>query len=565
MKVIVIGGVAAGPKAASKIIRNNPEAEVTIIEKGEFLSYAGCGLPYYISGVVKEQKELMSTPIGIVRDSVFFQNVKNVNVLNHTEAVAIDRKNKTVKIKRANETEEELPYDKLVLATGASPVKPQLPGMTLKNIFTLHEVEDAEGIKNMLSENRVIDAVIIGGGLIGVEMAEALAERGCRVSIVEMLDQILPMFDSEIAALMEKRFEEKGIKILTGTKVLCFDGGKEVHKVMTEREPLTADMVIMSVGVRPNVSLAVSCGLETGKTGAMKVNPQMQTSDPNIYAAGDCTETVNLITNKPAFIPRGATANKHGRVAANDICGIKDGFRGVLGSTICKIFDFTAAKTGLSEREARLAGFDPVICLSPAPDRAHFMPEAKLLYLKLVANRKTRKLLGAQAAGSGVCDKRIDTAATAISAGMTIDDMANLDLCHAPPYAPAMDNMIVAANILRNKLDGVMIGIKPKGAKKKVEKKGSSVLLLDVRSPAEVAENKIEPSMNIPLGKLRSEIEKLDVFKDWEIIVLCKISLRGYEAALILKSKGFENVKVMDGGILMWPYAGRRKIQGGEK
>jgi NADPH-dependent 2,4-dienoyl-CoA reductase/sulfur reductase-like enzyme/rhodanese-related sulfurtransferase len=558
MKAVVIGGVAAGPKAASKIIRNNPDAEVTVIEKGEFLSYAGCGLPYYISGVVKEQKELMATPIGTVRDSVFFQNVKHVNVLNHTEATAIDRKNKTVKIKREDGKEEELSYDKLVLATGASPLRPNLPGMSLKNIFTLHGVEDAEGIKGLLSEGRALDAVIIGGGLIGVEMAEALLERGCRVNIIEMQNQILPMFDPEIAALMEKRFEEKGIKILTGTKVMGFDGKEKVHKVMTDREPVNADMVIMSVGVRPNVALGTACGLETGITGAMKINEKMQTTDPDIYAVGDCAETVNLVTGKPAFVPLGSTANKHGRVAANNICGINDEFHGVLGSTICKFFDFTAAKTGLSEKEAIAAGFDTEICLSPAPDRAHFMPEAKLLYLKLVADKKTRKLLGAQAAGPGACDKRMDTSAAAITAGMTIDDVANLDLCYAPPYAPAMDNLIVAANILRNKLDGLMEGIRPEEVKKEIGSK-KSLLLLDVRSPAEVEEMKIEPSMNIPLGKLRSDIGKLEVFKDWEIIVFCKISLRGYEAALILKSEGFENVKVMDGGILMWPYAGRHE------
>jgi NADPH-dependent 2,4-dienoyl-CoA reductase/sulfur reductase-like enzyme/rhodanese-related sulfurtransferase len=559
MKAVVIGGVAAGPKAASKIIRNDPKAEVKIIEKGEFLSYAGCGLPYYISGVVKEQKELMATPVGTVRDSVFFQKVKHVNVLNHTEALSIDRKNKTVKIKQNNGKEEELQYDKLVLATGASPVWPQLPGMSLKNIFTLHGVEDAEGIKGMLSEGRALDAVIIGGGLIGVEMAEALSECGCRVSILEMQNQILPMFDSEIAALLEKRFEEKGIKILTGTKVMGFDGKEKVHKVMTDREPVNADMVIMSVGVRPNVSLGVACGLETGKTGAMKVNEKLQTSDPDIYAVGDCAETVNLVTGSPAFVPLGSTANKHGRVAANNICGMKDEFHGVLGSTICKFFDFTAAKTGLSEKEAKAAGFETEICLAPAPDKAHFMPEAKLLYLKLIADKKTRKLLGAQAAGPGVCDKRIDTAATALTAGMTIDEVANLDLCYAPPYAPAMDNLIVAANILRNKLDGFMTGIRPEDVKRKIASSENSVLLLDVRSPGEVEQMKIDPSMNIPLGKLRSEISKLEPCRDWEIIVFCKISLRGYEAALILKSEGFENVKVMDGGILMWPYAGRHE------
>jgi rhodanese-related sulfurtransferase len=421
-------------------------------------------------------------------------------------------------------------------------------------------VEDAEGIKEMLSQSRAVDAVIIGGGLIGVEMAEALSERGCRVSIVEMQNQILSMFDPEMAALMEKYFEEKGIKILTGTKVLGFEGDDTVRKVITDRGSVSADMVIMSVGVRPNVSLAENCGLETGAAGTIKVNGKMQTSDPDIYAAGDCTEVKNRLTGKAAFVPLGSTANKQGRVAANNICGINDEFPGVLGSTICKFFDFNAAKSGLSETEAVKAGFEPVIALSPAPDRAHFMPDAKLLYLKLVADRKTRKLLGAQAMGPGDGAKRIDTAATAISCGMTIDEVANLDLCYAPPYSPAMDNLLVAANILRNKLDGLMDGIKPEIVKAKVDA-GEDCLLLDVRSPAEVATVKVEPSLNIPLGKLRSEIKQLEEYKKREIIVFCKISLRGYEAGLILKAEGFKNVKVMDGGILMWPYAGRRREQ----
>ncbi len=558
MKVIVIGGVAAGPKAASKIIRNNPEAEVTIIEKGEFLSYAGCGLPYYISGEVKEQKELMATPIGTVRDSAFFHNVKNVKVLNHTEVTSINTSKKTVSVLKEDGTSSELVYDKLVLAVGAVPLIPPLPGIKLKNIFTLHGVEDAEGIKSLVSDSKAIDTVIIGGGLIGVEMAEALSKHGCRVSIVEMQDQILPMFDPEMAALMEKYFEEKGIKILTGTKVLGFEGRDTVEKVLTTHNAISADMVIMSVGVRPNTALAQGCGIDIGSTGAIHVNEKMQTSVVDVYAVGDCAETTHLVTGKQVYIPLGSTANKQGRVVANNICGIKDSFPGVLGSTTCKFFDFNIGKTGLSEKEAKAVGFDAVTCLAPSPDRAHFMPEAKLLYLKMIADRKTRKLLGLQAAGPGCGDKRIDTAAASISAGMTVDQVANLDLCYAPPYAPAMDNFIVAANIIRNKLDGLMEGITPTEVKAKVDA-GEDCLLLDVRSPQEVAAMKIESSLNIPLGKLRSRINELENYKTREVIVFCKISLRGYEAAIILKSRGFKNVKVMDGGILMWPYTGRRQ------
>ncbi len=551
MKVIVIGGVAAGPKIASKIIRNCPEAEVTIVEKGEFLSYAGCGLPYYISGEVKEQKELMATAVGTVRDSVFFQNVKNVKVLNHTVATKIDRKNKKVTIKTKNGDEKELDYDKLAIATGANPVKPPIQGINLKNIFSLHGVEDAEGIKAKLGEHKAIDAVIVGGGLIGVEVAEAIVECGGRVTIVEMLPQILPMLDPEIAALAEKHFEANGVRIMTSTKVMGFDGKEQVQKVITDKETLNADIVILAIGVRPNVELAESCGLELGTTGAIKVNPQMQTSDPDIYAAGDCVECQNRITKKPCYVPLGSTANKQGRVAANNICGGNDSFPGIVGSSVCKIFNFSAARTGLSEKQATEAGYDVVTCLAPAPDKAHFMSTMKPLLLKLIADKKSRKLLGAQATGPGVADKRIDVAATAITAGMTVDDIANLDLSYAPPYAPAVDNIITAANIIRNKIDGLMNGITSAEVKAKIDNK-EDCILLDVRSPGEVEQMRIEPCVHIPLGKLRSNLDKLP--KDKEIITFCKISLRGYEAALILKNAGFKNVKVMDGGLLMWPY-----------
>ncbi len=556
MKVVVIGGVAAGPKTASRIIRNNPDTEVTIIEKGEFLSYAGCGLPYYVSGEVKEQKELMSTPVGTVRDSVFFQNVKNVKVLNRTIATKIDKEKKVVCVNSPN-GEECIPYDKVVIATGSTPVKPPMQGIDLKNIFTLHGVEDAEGIKALLAEHTAKDAVIVGGGLIGVEMAEALTQTGCRVTIVELLPQILTMLDPEMAILVEKHFEAKGVKISTTTKVLSFDGNDKVETVMTDKGAIPADLVILAIGVTPNTQLAKDAGLEIGETRAIKVNDKMQTSDENIYAAGDCVECVNRITNKSCYVPLGSTANKQGRVAANNICGVRDSFPGVIGSSVCKVFDFNVARTGLGEKAAKDAGFDIEVALAPAPDKPHFMSTFKPLMLKLIADKKTRKVLGAQAVGMGVADKRMDIAATAISAGMTIDDVANLDLCYAPPYAPAMDNIITAANVLRNKLDGMMTGISSADVKAKLDN-GDDFIFLDVRSPAELEQMKMACDFtHIPLGKVRTSLDSLD--KNKEIIAFCKISLRGYEAALILNHAGFKDVKVMDGGILMWPY---KKIMG---
>ncbi len=550
MKVIVIGGVAAGPKAASRINRLCAEAEVTIIEKGELLSYAGCGLPYYISGQVKDSKELMSTPVGTVRDSAFFKNVKNANVLNHTEATAIHRKQKTVTVKnRAGET-QDLPYDKLVLATGAESAVPPIPGVELGNIYNLKDLHDADAIKATLAEHKAVNAVIVGGGLIGVEVAEAFHEMGCRISIVEFLPQILGMMDPEMAVLVEKHFEAKGVKILTSTRVTEFAGNGRVEKVITDQGELPADLVLLATGVRPAAKLAQDAGLEIGPTRAIAVTDRMQTSDPDIYAVGDCAEKKNMITGKAAYVPLGSTANKEGRVAANAICGVEDSFPGILGSAICKVFEYSVARTGLSEKEARDAGYDVVTCLAPAPDKPHFMPGARLLFFKLIADRTTRKLLGAQATGPGGADRRIDIAAMALTAGMTVDQLANADLVYAPPFSPAVDNIITAANILRNKIEGRMDGITPGEVLTMLERR-EDFTLLDVRSPAEREQMRIDGTVDIPLGALRGRLDEIDRSKP--VVAFCKISLRGYEAALILKKAGFSDVKVMDGGILMWP------------
>ncbi|MFO7937922.1 MAG: FAD-dependent oxidoreductase [Kiritimatiellia bacterium] len=550
MKVIVIGGVAAGPKTASRINRLCAEAEVTIVEKGEFLSYAGCGLPYYISGLVKDSKELMSTPVGTVRDSAFFRDVKNAEVLNHTEALKINRDAKSVTIKPESGDEKDLPFDKLVLATGAESALPPIPGVQLENIYNLKDIHDADRIKAKLEAHHAINAVIVGGGLIGVEVAEAFHEMGCRITVVEFQSQILSMMDPEMAGLVEKHLESKGVQVQTGTRVTEFRGKDSVEKVITDNGELAADIVIMAVGVRPATKLAADAGIEIGPTRAIAVNDQMRTSDPDIYAVGDCAEKKNIITGAPAYVPLGSTANKEGRVAANAICDRKDSFPGILGSAICKVFDYSVSRTGLGEKEAQEAGFDVVSCLAPAPDRPHFMPEAKALFLKLIADRQSRKLLGAQATGPGNADRRIDIISIALTAGMTVDQLGNADLTYAPPFSPAVDNIITAANIIRNKIDGYMDGIPPAEVLKMLES-GAEFTLLDVRSPKEWEMMRIKGSVHIPLGALRKRIDEID--KSKPVIAFCKISLRGYEAALILRKAGFEDVKVMDGGILMWP------------
>ncbi len=551
MKVVVIGGVAAGPKCASKIIRVCPQAEVTVIDRREIISFAGCGLPYYVSGVVEEQAELYATPIGVPRDPGFFQKVKNVRVLNRTEATSVDSANKTVQIKNLqNGQSSSLEYDKLVLATGASPIIPPIPGIELDGVHTLHSVEDAEAVKTAVEQRGAQRAVIVGGGLIGVETAEALVEKGCHVTMVEMLPQILPMLDWEMARQVALHMKSKGVDILTDTRAEEFLGeGSHVTKVKTSQGEIPADLVLLSVGVRPSVELAKQAGVKIGETGAIVVNDRMQTSNVDIYAAGDCVENKCLVNGRPAFVPLGSTANKQGRVAAMNICGMDDTFPGVVGSTICKVFDYAVARTGLSEAEAAASGFDVVTGLAPGPDAAHYMPQAKVLLLKLIADRASGRLLGVQATGPGEAAKRIDVAATAITAEMTLDQVSKLDLSYAPPYSPAMDNLITASDVLRNKIAGFAEGISPMDLKKKPE---DSYVFLDVRSPGEIAEVRLPGTVNIPLGALRSRLDELP--KDKEIIAFCKVSLRGYEAALILKAAGFQNVKFMDGGIAMWPY-----------
>jgi NADPH-dependent 2,4-dienoyl-CoA reductase/sulfur reductase-like enzyme/rhodanese-related sulfurtransferase len=557
MKIVIIGGVAAGPKAASRIMRMRPDADITVIEKGSFLSYAGCGLPYYISGEVKQQRNLMETPAGAVRDAAFFLSVKNVKVRNGTEALEIDRPNKRVR-SRVLATGEELwsSYDKLVLATGASPFIPKIPGVNSRNVFTLHGVYDAEGIKGILAEHLAKDVVIIGGGLIGVEATEALATHGCRITIVEMLPQILNMLDWEIARLVEKHMESKGVRVLTGTKALALENrdGKSdsVTHVRTDKGDLPADMVILSIGVRPNMEVAEKAGLMIGaRTGAIQVDDHMRTSDADIYAVGDCVECKDRLTGLPCFVPLGSTANKQGRVAAINICGGNESFPGILGSTVCKVFDFCVARTGLTEAGAKSLGYDVVTATAPGPDKAHYMPTSKPLLMKIVADKKTGKLLGVQATGPGEGAKRIDVAATAITAGMRLDDVAGLDLSYAPPYAPAIDNLITAVNVARNKRDGYMIGISAESVQHKLQR-GEDFVFLDVRSPQEHAQVRLPKSTLIPLGALRKKLSELP--KDKEIITFCAISLRGYEASLILRAAGFTNVKVLDGGVAMWPY-----------
>jgi len=552
LRVVVVGGVTAGPKAAAKIFRLVPDADITIVEKGSVMAYGGCGLPYYVSGVVRDQKSLISSPAGVVRDPVFFRQVMNVHVLNQTEALEVDRNAKAVRVRDAVTGREwRLPYDKLLLATGSSPFLP--PGLKteLKNVFTLHGVRDAEGIKTALADEMARDVVIVGGGLIGIEITEALVQKGARVTILEARPQILSVLDPDMARLVQRHMEAHGVRILTQAAARALEGKGKVSAVVTDAGPVPADLVILACGIRPNTELAVQAGLAIGATGAIAVNQYLQTSDPDIYAAGDCATALHRVTGKPYYLPLGSTASKQGRVAAVNICGGQEVFEGVVGTCICKVFDYTVARTGLGEAEARQHGFAVATALAAGPDREHFMPTARSLLLKLIVDRASRRLLGAQAVGPGAGDKRVDVAAMAIMAGLTVDRLAQADLCYAPSYAPAMDNIITAANLARNKLDGIMVTVSADEVYQML-KRGEEFVFLDVRTPEEYERVRLPRAVSMPLGALRGRMNELPQGRP--IVTFCDISLRGYEAALMLQAAGFANVRVMEGGMAAWPY-----------
>ena len=557
LKVVIVGGVACGPKTASRIKRLLPDAEVTIIEKGELLSYAGCGLPFYLSGEVHDYKELMCTPAGVVRDTHFFKMVKDVTVLNQTLVESINRNKKTIKaVNTLSGKAIDIEYDKLVLAVGGTPFIPPIKGIDLKGVNFLSTIDDARKIHDEEKNLKGKNAVIIGGGLIGIEVCESFVKQGMNVTIIEKMDRVLPaLLDPEMAYHVHNELQANNVTVLLNDAVVEIKGDDQgnVKSVKTTKTEVPSDLVLIAIGTKPNITLAKQAGIAIGTTGAIAVNEFLCTSDPDIYAGGDCVENIHLVSGKPIYAPMGSTANKHGRVIANNICGKKSMFKGVLGTAICKVFTMNVARTGLSEKQAKDEGYDFITVLNPSPDKAHFYPDAKLIIIKLIVDKKSRTLLGAQIVGPGDVAKRIEIVITSITNGAMIDNIANYDLAYAPPFSPAMDNIIHAANIAQNKLDGIGKSISPVEVKKKMDN-NEDFILLDVRSPQEYEEIRIDDTRVklIPLGKLRESLHQLD--KSKEIITFCKISLRGYEAQRILEGAGFRNVKFLDGGIVCWPY-----------
>ncbi|NLE46297.1 MAG: FAD-dependent oxidoreductase [Chloroflexi bacterium] len=554
IRIVVIGGVAAGPKAAARARRLDPDAEITIVEKDELLSYAGCGLPYYISGLVQDRRQLMTTPIGVLRDPKFFAQVKDIRVLNRTKAVSIDREVKEVVVESVDSGEvQRLPYDKLILATGADPVEPPIPGKDLQNVWRLKQVEDADRFRAKLQQPVCPSVVIIGGGLIGMEMTEAVVECKGAVTVVEMLPHVLPMIDADMASLVEKHMRDVGVTVVTGARVERMEGNEnaEAVRVVTTKGAFDAGLVLLSVGVRPNVSLARDAGLLIGASGGIHVNEYMQTTDRDIYAAGDCAEKSCSIRGTECFLPLGSVANKEGRVAGSNAVGHIERFPGVLGSTALKVFDWNVGRAGLSVEQARDLGIPVISATVAAPDRPHYYPGNKPIILKLVAEKSNRRLIGIQGVGPGDVMKRVDVAITAMAARMTVDDVANLDLAYAPPYSEAMDVLIHGANVLRNKLDGLMKGITSLELQS-MRTRGEDIFLLDVRSPDEHQMGAIPGSTLIPLGALRSRAGEIP--RDRRVVAYCKTSLRAWEGVRILAGQGIDNVEILDGGFLAWPY-----------
>ena len=554
-KIVIIGGVAAGPKVAARARRLDLAADITIVEKDTYISYAGCGMPFYLAGSVREFGHLFETSYGVARDEQYFLREKGVKVLTGNEAVDIDRKKKEVLVRNVKTGEESrLPYDSLVIATGATPFTPPLEGIGLKGVYRFNHPEDAKTIREVLGA--VNEAVVIGSGLIGIEAAEALREKKIFVTVVELREQILPiMLDKDLADVLALRLEEQGMEFRLGHKVLKIKGeGGKVTGVVTDHEELDADLVIMAVGVRPNVELARKAGLDIGKTGAIAVNGYLQTSDPDIYAVGDCVENTHLVSGQKVYMPMATYANRQGRmVADNIISGPKSELKGVLGTAVMKALGWNAGRTGLGERQAKDLGYNVVTVLNSNLDRTHYHPGSGMMLMKLIVDRDSRKVLGAQGIGPGEVVKRIDVAAAAISFGATVDELASLDLAYAPPFSTPIDPAHHIANTVRNKMDGLAKTITAKEVKEKLDR-GEDFIIVDVRTAQQFAPKHIDDPrvMLVTLGDIRERID--EVPRDKEIVVVCALGIRGYEAQRIFEGAGFKDVKFLEGGLQAWPY-----------
>jgi NADPH-dependent 2,4-dienoyl-CoA reductase/sulfur reductase-like enzyme/peroxiredoxin family protein/rhodanese-related sulfurtransferase/TusA-related sulfurtransferase len=540
-KIVIIGGVAGGASTAARLRRLSEEAEIIMLEKSNYISYANCGLPYYIGGIIEDRDNLF------VMTPQKFKEWLNVDVRTRNEVISIDRDRKKVLIRdHLNDKEYFESYDYLVLSPGSEPIRPPLSGIDSEGIFTLRTVNDTDNIYHFLKENLPRKAVVIGAGYIGLEMAENLQHRGLEVTVVEMAPQVLPPLDADMAALVQQYLYAVGMKLKLGSGVKQFQHTANGNLVveLNNGEMIETDLVILSIGVKPDLKLALEAGLDINK--GIVVNEKMQTSDPSIYALGDAVEVQHLVTGRPAFIPLAGPANKQGRIVANNISGSSDTYKGTQGTSVLKLFDMTAATTGANERVLKDAGVDYLSIIIHPNSHAGYYPGASPLSLKLLFSREGF-ILGAQAVGFSGVEKRIDVLATALRSGSSIYDLQELELAYAPPYSSAKDPVNMAGFVAANLLGGnyKVIGAADIDA---LDRERNQII--DVRESEEFELGAIAGAVNIPLGQLRNHLDKINPAKP--VITYCSVGLRSYLATRILTLNGFKDVRNLNGGFRIY-------------
>lgn len=551
-KVVIVGGVAAGASAATKARREDEFAEIVLLEKGPYVSFANCGLPYYISGEIESRDKL------IVTTPQMLEKRFNIKVLLRHEALGIDTNRHTVEVKDLEKNQlKELSYSSLILAPGAASIVPPFPGKDAPNFFQLRTIPDADTLYDFLSLEKPKRALVVGGGFIGLECLEAFMRRGLEVTLVEKLPHVLPNLDEDMAAYVEEGIRGLGARLILGKGVQAFerdDGGKIVKAFLEDGEAIECDLVLLAIGVRPDIRLAKEAGIEIGETGAIRVNDRMETSIPGIFAAGDAVESLNLVTGKPGWFALAGPANQQGRVAGANAVGKDLRFKGTLGTFIVRVGKTVAAKTGLSEKEARKEGIEVAKVLIHPRHHAGYYPGAKPLHMKVLAEKGTGRLLGAQVVGEEGVDKRIDVIATALFFGGRIQDLGDLSLAYAPPFGAARDPVNQAGLVGSHLVEGEMEVYDPlRAVKGKEDNPGSERVFLDVREPKEFQAGHIPGAWNVPLSSLRQNLDHLgEILKDKEAILYCSVGYRSYLAYRALKSRGFQKLKELLGGIISY-------------
>ncbi|HTP50411.1 MAG TPA: FAD-dependent oxidoreductase [Anaeromyxobacteraceae bacterium] len=551
-RLLIVGGVAAGATAAARARRIDESAEITVLERGPYVSYANCGLPYFISrDIEKRSRLLLQSPEG-------FQARYGVQVRLRTEAVEIDRTGRRVRA-RGPDGDSWFPYDRLILAQGGNPIVPGLPGVDAPHVFKLWTVPDMDRLHTFLEEQGPRRAVVVGGGFVGLEMAEAFRRRGLEVVVVELLPTVLSQMDRPFGVQVARELERNGVEVITGTGVRAIDqAGRSVE--LSDGRRLAADAVLLSVGVRPELELAKRAGLDLGPAGGVLVDDRLRTSDPSVYAAGDMVEVTHRISGRQVRLPLAGPANRQGRIAATNALGGDLRYRGVLGTNAVKVFEATVASTGLSEKAAREAGFDVGVAVIHKDHHAGYYPGARELSLQLTYERKTGRLLGAQGFGHAGVDKRIDVVATALAAGMSLSDLADLDLCYAPPYSSANDPVNLAAFVGENDVSGFSPLVTAAALRAELDSP-SPPLVLDVRTRAEFSKAHVAGARNVPVDDLRRNLESLP--RDRRIVVHCRSGFRAHLAVRTLKESGFGNVANVTGGFLSMEAEGGFRMEEG--